>query len=235
MLHYLQPSSTHPYAFHNVSVWKHILNVTFIPGMKAWFMAAWQTSGRKEGGRSKHSNQISRKGHAPWRPIRGLSSNFPGKTKWHSRLCGGSCHTRFERHNIFIGFIVSIHFIKFSAPRRLKENVSKEKTNNNLTLEYAGVSRLRKHNTYVGTEVLNTVSRSTACFNKNFPAHGEVMHRGAKGNKSWHEVKPLGLLFFFLTQLEELLPLPVWDELRAPSSGRNRAYISHFPLSVLLR
>lgn len=37
-------------AFHNISVWKQRLNVPFIPVMKAWFMAAWQGEGHKEGG-----------------------------------------------------------------------------------------------------------------------------------------------------------------------------------------
>lgn len=49
------PSISHPptlhFAFHNISAWKRLLNVTFMPGMKAWVIAVWQMSREKEKGR----------------------------------------------------------------------------------------------------------------------------------------------------------------------------------------
>lgn len=39
-------------AFHNISVWKLLLNVTFIPEMNGWFMVVWQTT-REKGKKGK--------------------------------------------------------------------------------------------------------------------------------------------------------------------------------------
>lgn len=50
-----RPSST-LHTFHNISVWKQVLNVTFICWMNAWFIASWQSTRIKQ---DKHCHQTN--------------------------------------------------------------------------------------------------------------------------------------------------------------------------------